>query len=360
MTSPSAVRYFLGCNSAHGFYSLFDRFTDPAADWRCILIKGGPGTGKSTLMRRVAEAARAHALPLEEIHCSSDVDSLDGIVLPQQKTVLLDATPPHALEPRHPGAVEQTLSLCDCWDESLLRAHRKEIVAVTAQISACHRQAVRYLAGAEALLREVRQLAEPHLDREKLARYARRFAERELPRRDGTGQQQECLLSAVTNRGRVLYDTTAEAHCPRLILLEDAAGAAAPLLLELLRREALQRGYSVIRCGCPLAPAEKTDHLLLPEAGLGLLTSDRWHTPAVAGRAVHLQRFYDNEGLKGCRVRTRFLQKTAALLLRQAELAIAEAKSRHDALERYYIAAMDFDAVSAKTDAFLTALQKEW
>lgn len=83
------------------------------------------------------------------------------------KTVLLDATPPHALEPQFPGAVEQPFSLCGCWDEELLFTRREEIVRLGREISGLHWQAVRYLSGAGALLGEVRRLAAETLNWEK-------------------------------------------------------------------------------------------------------------------------------------------------------------------------------------------------
>ena len=172
MSKATLCRYFLGCNSREGFFTLFPQFTRPAAGWRCILIKGGPGTGKSTLMKKVVRTAAGCRHPVEEIHCSSDADSLDGVVLPRSKVVLLDATPPHALEPQFPGAVEQPFSLCDCWDTAQLSAAREPIVALGEEIAGLHRQAVRYLAGAAALVGEVRPLAAASLDQEQIARSA--------------------------------------------------------------------------------------------------------------------------------------------------------------------------------------------
>ena len=107
----------------------------------------------------------------------------------------------------------------------------------------------------------------------------------------------------------------------------------------------MARGYHVISCPCPLSP-EKLDHLLIPEAGLAFVTSNSLHRVPLAGRAIHAQRFTDDgSAIKSRRVRIRFLQKTAATLLRQAELAIAEAHRRHDELEEHYIGAMDFAEV---------------
>ena len=65
MEKTIPCRWFMGCNSQNGFYSLFGQFTRPEEGWRCILIKGGPGTGKSTLMKRVIKLALQRGQPVE-------------------------------------------------------------------------------------------------------------------------------------------------------------------------------------------------------------------------------------------------------------------------------------------------------
>ena len=359
MEKTIPCRWFMGCNSQNGFYSLFGQFTRPEEGWRCILIKGGPGTGKSTLMKRVIKLALQRGQPVEEIHCSSDAASLDGVILPRQRTVLLDATPPHALEPQFPGAVEQPFSLCGCWDEELLFTRREEIVRLGREISGLHWQAVRYLSGAGALLGEVRRLAAETLNWEKIEHYVQRLAARELPDRGKPGSEALRLLSAVTDRSVILFHETISTLCERVICLEDPCGAAAAALLPRLRDEAVARGYHVISCPCPLSP-EKLDHLLIPEAGLAFVTSNSLHRVPLAGRAIHAQRFTDDgSAIKSRRVRIRFLQKTAATLLRQAELAIAEAHRRHDELEEHYIGAMDFAEVDRLAEGLLKKLAAE-
>ena len=53
------------------------------------------------------------------------------------------------------------------------------------------------------------------------------------------------------------------------------------------------------------------------------------------------------------------MQKTAATLLRQAELAIAEAHRRHDELEEHYIGAMDFAEVDRLAEGLLKKLAED-
>lgn len=358
MEKAVPCRWFMGSNSQNGFYSLFGQFTEPAAGWQPILIKGGPGSGKSTLMKQVVRLALQRGQPVEEIRCSSDAASLDGVILSQIKTVLLDATPPHALEPQFPGAVEQPYSLCDCWNEDILRSEREEIIALGREIGGLHRQAVRYLAGAGALLGEARRLAAEAIDYEKLRQYTVRLAARELPDLEKQGQEERRLLSAVTDRGVILFHETISAMCERVVFLEDPHGAVAATMLGQLRDEAVARGYHVITCPCPISP-EKSDHLLIPQAGLAFVTGNSLHAIPLEGRAVHAQRFTDSSMLRARRVRLRFLQKTAGVLLRQAEQAITEAHRRHNALEQYYIGATDFTAVDRLTERLLRRLSAE-
>lgn len=90
------LHFFLGTNTPQGFVSRFDQLADPLDGWREFVIKGGPGTGKSTLMKRIAAEAGTRCKRVELIHCSSDVDSLDGVILHDIKTSIADGTSPHA------------------------------------------------------------------------------------------------------------------------------------------------------------------------------------------------------------------------------------------------------------------------
>ena len=75
------THFFLGANSAEGFYGLYDQLLD-ARLYDLIILKGTPGCGKSTFMRRAAAALEERGLETVYIHCSGDPDSLDGVIFP--------------------------------------------------------------------------------------------------------------------------------------------------------------------------------------------------------------------------------------------------------------------------------------
>ena len=65
-------------------------------------VKGRPGTGKSTFLKKIAEAARQRGFTVEIYHCSLDPNSLDMIVVRELGMCVFDSTAPHEFFPSRP------------------------------------------------------------------------------------------------------------------------------------------------------------------------------------------------------------------------------------------------------------------
>ena len=73
------VDFFLGATTPAGFKGYFEPLRrEPGM--QMVLIKSGPGCGKSTLMKQLARRAIQQGEPVECIHCASDPDSFDGVI----------------------------------------------------------------------------------------------------------------------------------------------------------------------------------------------------------------------------------------------------------------------------------------
>lgn len=346
------IDFFMGAVGAQGFHGYFNEL-DQEPGIQMHLIKAGPGCGKSTLMRKLSEAS---TLPVERIHCSSDPDSLDGVIFQTPFAAVIDATAPHTLDPAYPGAAQQVIDLYHTMNADVLTAHRGEITTLFHQCKALQERAARYISTAANLLEDVRRTALPALDLKKLERYSDRLAARYLPHTDGTGAEKIRLLSAVTPKGHMVFYNTVSVLAAHKVVLHDAYGAAAPLILERLRRHALNHGYQIITCPCPLNP-NSIDHLFIPALNLAFLTSNSWHTMCFdEQKNIHCTRFEKNDDLKHCKKRLRFNRKAAEELLQQASNAQQEAKRRHDVLEDYYKAAVDFSQVNEITNSMIKKL----
>ena len=148
--------FFLGATTPAGFKGYFEPLRrEPGM--QMLLIKSGPGCGKSTLMKHLAQAAEQQGQRIEKIHCASDPDSLDGVIFLDQKRAIIDATAPHVVEPDAPGADELVVSLYHTIDAGKLASHRDEIKALFARNAALRGRAARYIASAGSLMLDSRR-----------------------------------------------------------------------------------------------------------------------------------------------------------------------------------------------------------
>ena len=351
------VTYFLGANSPRGFYSLYDQLIAPEAARSVYILKGGPGCGKSTLMRRVAQRAEEQGLAAERILCSGDPDSLDAVLLPALGAALVDGTAPHVVEPRLPGAVDHYVNLGACYDGDALSALREKIEGCMRGYRGRYDRAYRCLEAAERLAEDARNtLLNPALET-KLVKRADGILRREIRRRKPArpGRATDRFLDAITCQGPVTLYGTASTQCRRIYELADSYALAHPMLRH-LADGALRAGYDAVTCPSPMDP-ERLRHLLIPELGLAFLSVEPGRTlPVRPCRRVRIDAMADPELVRRSRSRLRFARKVSASLIQEAVDSLAEAKAMHDELEAVYNPHVDFDRVGRMAEEICAEL----
>lgn len=355
---PKTVDFFLCTNAAHRFFSLCAPFDDPKPGYRRFLIKGSAGCGKSTAMKRIAARFSKNDSLTERIHCSSDPDSLDGVILHDAKCSVMDATPPHAVEPAFPASFQTVCDFWSCLRESVLTPRLSALSQLQREIGTCHEKCRRLLSCADLLFSDNRRLIAAHTDFKKIDTLAARIAAREFPRTKRAGILHRRLLSAVTMHGILTYETTPTTLCERICLIEDPYGVAASRLIENLAERALQAGYEIYVCPSPLAPDRMTEHLLIPELSLAFLTRTRyisWENCAPY-RTIRYTRFTDHSILREKKHALSFQRKAAEALLSAAQAHLCEAKRLHDELESLYHDGVDFNMIDRRAAALADAV----
>lgn len=337
--------FFLGSNSPKGFNSKFDQLFNYEDGSRCILIKGGPGTGKSTVLKKIAAALDAKGLSTELIYCTADADSLDAVTTEDMKFSAVDATLPHAAEAKYPGAYEEVFDLSRFWDKAVLKKNEKAIKELFNQNRELHTLARKYISAAAELLEDAAKLSLATISPEKVAASATRICKREFGKRNRRqGREKLRFLSAVTNRGVVMLENTARLLCKKIYVLEDDYGAASRIFMNTVRKYALENGLDIITCRCGIFPNEKNEHIFIPSLAIGFMTSNQRHRVKTEPyRIIHAKRFLTDENTKRIKLRLRFDIKTATVLINQAVEHMQDAKVVHDRLEAIYVSAMNFD-----------------
>ena len=125
------VSFFFGANNSAGYCSLFKDLYNPFEKGRHLILKGGPGTGKSTLMRKIAEKHENNGYYVERGYCGADPNSLDVVLAPELNFSVFDGTSPHTFDPVLPGVSEHIVELGVAWDRKYLENHINEISELT-------------------------------------------------------------------------------------------------------------------------------------------------------------------------------------------------------------------------------------
>ena len=78
-----------------------------------LFIKGYPGTGKSSLMKKLVESALERGFDARIVWCGLDSNSVDMVILPELKLCIFDSTEPHQYFPEREGdEIFDIASLC--------------------------------------------------------------------------------------------------------------------------------------------------------------------------------------------------------------------------------------------------------
>lgn len=352
----NVTHFFLGANSGQGFQNLFGRFCAPEDHYDLIVLKGGPGVGKSTMMRRIGQAMEEKGERVEYLYCSGDPGSLDGVHIPRIRAAVVDGTAPHVIEPQYPAAADRYVNLGEFYDIAAAKTAREEIVRHTKEGSAAYQRAYLALGAARQIEDGERALAAEGLDREKLLRRTDGIIAREIRGKGSGGADAYRFLGSLTCKGPVWRFDTVEALCPKVYQLQDAYGLAGPML-ERVRAAAAARGFAAIICPSPEHP-ERIEHLLLPELELAFVTSrEAMAYDGPAYRRVRMDSMLSAAHCKRHKAQLRFMRRMVQTLREEGVASLRAAKSAHDALEAVYHPNVDFDGVNACADRELERLE---
>ncbi len=345
-------KYFAASNSADGFKSYFYEIFGRAD--RVYIIKGGPGTGKSSFMRRCAKKAEKNGETVEYYYCSSDPESLDGVLIYSQKGAIgiLDGTAPHVCEPELAGAREELINLGSFWDGELLRKQKNEIASLTRKKSAAFKRAYKYLRSCGNLRAVTDSLIEDCIDFEKLKAAAARLAKTLSEKQKG---ERFSYLPAIRNgismSGLASFDSF-EQSADKLYLVGDAYGVG-NIFLDCLWEELSKTRVSARVSYDPVCPrhidgifVEDDFTAVLLSRGVDINTAD-------AEKLVNPKRFILPEKVRAVRGEMRYALKLYEGCLEGALHALSDAKVYHFLLEDIYKNAMDFTALTKYTDEFL-------
>lgn len=343
--------YFPGNNTPEGFFSYYSYILNQEEAKRIYCIKGGPGSGKSTFMRSIGEEFLKQGMNVDFLHCSSDSNSLDGVVIKNKRIAFIDATSPHAVEPVNPGAIDEIINLGELWETKSLSAAKRDIVRLNNETGRCFKRAYNMLAAASSVYRIMETEYDRCINNAEIYRTVAEILDCEFEFSSLSlccGSRKKFFASAITPEGNVNYIKSLIKDYKRVYLINTAVGLNAGMMFNILSEGAIYRGINVEEFYCPMKPADKIEHILFPDERIAFITCNEYHDiepwELDAGEIMLL----DLTDMVSCEKIEKDMSRNEEefrRLLEQGIEYIRAAHRKHDELEAIYIPAMDFEKI---------------
>ena len=341
---------FPGSNTSEGFFSYYQYIMPLREVEHIFCLKGGPGVGKSTFMTRIADRLQSEGADVEYLHCSSAPESLDGIALPGLRVAIIDGTAPHVIDPQNPGAVDEIVNLGEYWDLEGIKRHKAQIIDINAEVGRLFGRAYRYLKATKCVMDDCLAICGAGKSAGALAQAAQ-IIEKEFKGVKGTGEgtARKLFASAITPSGVVHYLDTLFDDTYKLYLVISSWGAGVSEMLGKIAEEAQIRGLGAEIYYCPMDPAHRIEHVVIPDIKLVFVSENRYvDIEARPDAIVDLTAYADERELD--REDLKLSESEFDALLREAVFTLRRAKETHDEMEKFYVPSMDFEGVNKKRE----------
>lgn len=330
---------------------------------RIFILKGGPGTGKSTLMKRVGWYFEEQGELVESIYCSSDPSSLDGVILRERKVAIVDGTAPHVVEPLAPGACEEYINLGIAWDREKLVPYREEILDLQKKIKKEFGEIYTILKESAKIHNRWAGIYAESLQKEKLDQVTESL-ERELFGNlipvGKTGHEIKRFSAALSSEGMVHHTESLTEAVKYRYFLKGRPGNGKSYILGQLLEKARRYRTPIEVYYHPIQPAAVI-MLILRELDVCIFdAASPWEVfPSRDGDVmVDLYASVINPGTEEENQQTiSLLSREHAECIRDAESHFARVRHLHDALEEYYIHAVRFQEIEQLTQDIIIQIE---
>ncbi len=358
MDNLKGRHFFPGGNTSKGFYSFYRYILSQDDAKRILCLKGGPGTGKSSLMKKVGDYFFNKGYTIEYHHCSSDNNSLDGIVIKELGVALIDGTSPHIVDPITPGAVDEILNMGDALDMDMLSKHKRDILCINRDISKCYKRAYRYLAAARSIHDDWSNLNYESLDSNKISVLIETL-KNDIFRTDisGYGGERRLFATAITPNGIITFADNLSNGYKNIYVLTGGPGMGKTDILKYLGTSGQKKGYYVEYMYDPFIP-ERIEHIFIPEISTCVLTNNEINRANYSGINYYLKDYTKPNSLASKASEIEYNSKIFYELLDKAISLISNSHTLHDDLESFYIKAMNFDVVNTMYENVIKKIEK--
>lgn len=334
-------------NTARGVHSLYDSAFGGLN--KLFRLTGYPGTGKSTLLKRIADSAIAQGRPVELFHSPFNPDDLDGVIIKDLKVGIADGRACRGLDAV--DAEQVHLVMAQAVDTQKLSTEvKQEIDALHSQSHAAAAQAYDTFAAALRIHDEWEAFYISHMDFQKADQIGQELAHAfyGAQPRAKTATVRHLFFGAATPKGAVDHIPGLTSHLERRILIKGRPGSGKSTLLKRLAAAAEAKGVDVEVFHCGFDP-NSLDMLIFPELSLAIFDSTAPHEYFPSQSSDEVLDMYDLAIEPGTDERfateIQAIQQRYSAKMKEATGHLREAQELHLRLRSHLTACTDFEQV---------------
>lgn len=339
---------FPGGNTTNGFHSFFNQILSQDEANHIISFKGGPGVGKSSIMKKIGRHMTSLNYHIEYHHCSSDPNSLDAIMIPDLKVALMDGTSPHIVDPINPGVVDEIINLGQYWNEDGIRSNKDKIMKVNKERKRMFSKAYQYLKAAK-------KVYETYETTEKMMRKNKEFNKikvdiindifRDNIYLNKIGKKRDLFSYGLTPIGITHFRDTIICNAKTKYSFMESVGISSEEIMNDIIHEALKRGLD-IECYHSPIKIEKVDDILIPELNISISANNQYNKCEFEyDKEVDLTILVNKDIQEQLIDEINVDRELFEVLLYKGLNFINKAKDLHEELESYYIPHMNFKEI---------------
>lgn len=347
MEEGNMIRYFPGNNTPDGYFSFFDYILPWKKARRIIIIKGGPGVGKSTMIRKISKELTQKGFDIELLHCTADSDSLDGLIVKDYNIAVVDGTAPHMIDPKFPGCVDEIVNFGEYWDESGLLKQKDQIFFLQEKVRGLYKRVYKYLKASRIILDDLEEIYSNAV----ISRQSEIKTEeimnsvfKDVKRKDKIPFQRHMFASGITPEGSIHFLDGLFDNVHRRFIMWGNPGTGKSALLKKIFNEAVSKGLDVDVFHCPMNP-EKIEHIIIKELDIGFVTSIKPHILSNLrddDEVIDMDIVLEYSRLKDCEEDIEYNKSLSWELFERAIKSLRDVKNTRNDLERIYASNMNF------------------
>lgn len=336
------MHYYASGNTAKGFYNLFESNMQGLEN--IYLLKGGPHTLKSSMIKKLADTWTEQGYYTERIHSSSDNDSLAGLIIPALQFGIFD-TSTSPISEVHYVDFEAAL------DKAKLKAMHTEWQELHAKISETFQAAYDCFADGLHIHDYLEDIYIKEMDFNKANQVTDELIQEILLDKKSNNENaiiRHRFFGASTSAGVVDFIPSITDGLTKRYFIKGRAGSGKSTLLKKVVSASKERGFDIEVYHCGFDP-ESVDMVVIRELSVCLFDSTDPHEYFPERKGDEIVDLYKLTITPGTDEKYEsdiiYYTKSYKQRMKDGIAHLKKAKSLNDQLEAMYMDAVDFSVI---------------